>query len=105
MWLFGAVLAGTLCAALGSGGQRWGTFSAVQSAGRTQCSPLPPLITLRARSRLDCSDQCVQRQDEGCVAFNFKQGSRSNCELFNELTSNYMEVQGCTLYQVSGNMM
>ena len=102
-----AVLACALCAvcAAGAGGQRAALFSAVQSAaGRTQCSPLPPLVTLRARSRLDCSDQCAQRQDEGCVAFNFKQGSPSNCELFNELSSSYTEVQGCTLYQVSGNV-
>ena len=85
-------------------GRRWALFSAVQSAaGRTQCSPLPPLVTLRARSRLDCSDQCAQRQDVGCVAFNFKQGTPSNCELFNAHLSNYTEVPGCTLYQVSKN--
>ena len=92
-----------VCAA-GAGGQRAALFSAVQSAaGRTQCSLLPPLVTLRARSRLDCSDQCAQSQDEGCVAFNFKQGSPSNCELINGMTSGYTEVPGCTLYQVSKN--
>ena len=98
MRLFTAVLACVLCAVL-DGQQRAALFSAVQSAGRTQCSPLPPLVTLRARSRLDCSDQCAQRQDEGCVAFNFKQGS-PNCELFKELTCNNTEVLGCSLYQV-----
>ena len=101
MRLFRAVLACTLCAAL-DGQQRAALFSAVQSAaGRTQCSPLPPLVALRARSRLDCSNQCAQRQDEGCVAFNFKQDLPLNCELFNELTNSYIEVSGCTLYQVS----
>ena len=89
--------------AVGAGGQRWALFSAVQSAAdRTQCSPLPPLVTLRATSRLDCSDQCAQRQDEGCVAFNFKQGPPPSCELFNELPNSYTDVPGCTLYQVSG---
>ena len=103
MRLFTAALACVLCAAL-DGQQRAALFSAVQSAaGRTQCSPLPPLVTLSARSRVQCSLQCVG--DEDCVACNFKQGTRLNCELFNELTCNYTEVQGCTLFQVSENII
>ena len=103
MQLFRTVLACALCVvcSAGAGGQRAALFSAVQSAGRTQCSPLPPLVSLRARSRLDCSLQCVGEQD--CVAFNFKQGPPLSCELFDEPTSNYTEVPGCTLYQASGS--
>ena len=100
MRLFTAALACVLCAAL-DGQQRAALFNAVQSAaGRTQCSPLPPLVTLSARSRIECSLQCV-RMPWCCPEFNFKQSSPFNCELFSELTSNYTEVQGCTLYQVS----
>ena len=96
-----AILAYALCAVCttaGAAGQRAARFSAVQSASRTQCSPLPPLVTFRARSRLDCSDQCVG--DGSCVAFNFRE-AKSGCELFSNLTNNYTEVPGCTLYQVS----
>ena len=98
-WALTLVAACALCAvcAAGAGGQRAALFSAVQSAGRTQCSPLPPLVTLSARSSAQCSLQCVGEQD--CVAFNFRE-TESNCELFNELTSNYTEVSGCTPYQV-----
>ena len=99
------VLVSALCALLFAvavdGQQRAALFSAVQSAaGRTQCSPLPPLVTLSARSMMECSLQCVG-MPWCCPAFNFKQSSPSNCELFSELTSNYADVPGCTLYQVS----
>ena len=104
MQYFRAFFTCILCTSA-AGGQRLALFSAVQSAaGIKQCSPLPPLVALRARSRLDCSDQCAQRQDEGCVAFNFRE-TESGCDLFNKLTSNYTEVSGCTLYQVSGNIL
>ena len=95
------ILACALCAvcAAGAGGQRAALFSAVQSAaGRAQCSPLPPLVTLSARSSAQCSIQCVGEGE--CVAFNFKK-TESGCELFSKLPSNYTEVPGCTLYQVS----
>ena len=103
MRLFTAALACVLCAAL-DGQQRAALFSAVQSAagvnGRTQCSPLPPLVALSARSMMQCSLQCVGIP-WCCPAFNFKQSSPFNCELFSELTSNFTEVPGCTLYQAS----
>ena len=87
-----------LCAA-GAEWQRAALFSAVQSAaGRTQCSSLPPLVTLSARSSAQCSLQCVGKED--CVVFNFKQGPPPSCELFDEATSNNTEVLGCALYQV-----
>ena len=98
------VLAFTLCVthavfAVGVG-QRSALFKAVQPAGIKQCSSLPPLITTIARSRLDCSDQCVGYVDGSCLAFNLRQSGSTTCELLNSLTSNYTEVPGCTLYQV-----
>ena len=100
MRLFTAVLACVLCAVL-DGQQRAALFCAVQSAGIKQCSPFPPLVTFRARSRLDCSDQCVAFGSGCCVAFNFKKGTRLNCELFGDVTRNNTEVTGCALYKVS----
>ena len=74
-------------------------FHAVQSGGVPQCSTDAPLLALRARSKLDCSNLCVQLQGESCAAFNFRQ-AQTNCELFNSAALNYSEIPGCTLYQV-----
>ena len=74
-------------------------FQAVQSGGVAQCSTGAPLLALRARSRLDCSNLCAQLQGESCAAFNFRQ-AQTNCELFNSAALSYNEIPGCTLYQV-----
>ena len=103
MRLFVAVLACKLCAAL-DGQQRAALFSAVQSAaGRAQCSPLPPLVALSARSMVQCSLQCVG-MPWCCLSFNFKHSSPFNCELFSNVTNSFTEESGCTLYQVSDSI-
>ena len=75
-------------------------FHAAQSGGVPQCSTDAPLLALRARSRLDCSNLCAQLQGESCGAFNFRQ-AQTNCELFNSAALNYNQILDCTLYQVT----
>ena len=80
--------------------QRSAQFHAVQSAGLPMCSVDLPLVAQRARSKGECSLQCLALSDDGCcVAFNFKQDTPS-CELFETVTRNFMNVKACSLYQV-----
>ena len=94
-----SALCALLCAVAVDGQQRSALFSAVQSAaGRTQCSPLPPLVTLSARSRIECSLRCAGQA--GCVAFNLR-ANNAECDLFNATTTNNtLSVLGCSLYEV-----
>jgi len=81
------------------GAQLSHAFSAVALAGRTQCLADPPAFTRYATSHLNCPNLCYQLLRGCCAAFNFKQAT-SVCELFSELSNNYEEVPGCSLYLV-----
>ena len=79
-------------------------YQAVQSDGVLLCSTDAPLLALRARSRLDCSNLCSQLQGESYATFNYKQ-TQTNCELFNSAAFNCSKIPGCTLYQVCSGLI
>ena len=84
--------------------QQMDHFIAAKIEGRPQCSTEHPISTQRVRSIIECSRLCAQLENEGCTAFNFKKKDFS-CELFLWTKRNYLEVPGCTLYEVGPNTL
>ena len=76
------------------------TFKTVEVAGKTQCSMDTPLFASQgSASPAECASQCEVMLSSNCEGFNYREDTHI-CEMFNEATTNYLAVPGCTLYQV-----